>query len=65
MTMAPIKTKGGGTPKALRKSSTKRVRGRSESKVVAEFNRWMKANAKEVGAWARANTKRLTGKEIL
>jgi len=34
-------------------------------KSVAEFNRWLLANTVEVGKWARANTKRLKGKEIL
>ena len=32
---------------------------RRDSKTVAAFNRWLLANAQEVGKWARENTKRL------
>jgi hypothetical protein len=55
--------------KVARKSSTRRSKAtgktRRESKTVTEFTRWLAANGEEVGKWARENTKRLTGKEIL
>ncbi len=40
-------------------------RARHDSETVEQFNRWLLTNAKEVGKWARENTKRLTGKETL
>jgi hypothetical protein len=69
--MRPLPAKGVKAARrrsASRKSCNGASRGngaRRESKTVAEFNRWVTANAAAVEQWARANTKRLTGKEVL
>ncbi|HVT81272.1 MAG TPA: hypothetical protein VHM90_11510 [Phycisphaerae bacterium] len=54
--------KSGGASRRGMKRTSKRG---GNSKTVTEFNRWLAANGKDVGKWARANTKRLTGKETL
>jgi hypothetical protein len=38
---------------------------RRETKTQSDFRRWMAANAGKIGKWASANTKRLTGREVL
>jgi hypothetical protein len=53
------------TAKSAGRKSVKRAEARRESKTVAAFNQWLMANAEEVGKWARQNTKKLTGKDIL
>jgi hypothetical protein len=68
MTMAiqPVSRRRRSEPKTTpRKPRSKNCDSRRESKAVAEFERWALDNAKELGKWARQNTKRLTGKEIL
>ena len=62
----PKRTSEGFPQTRSRASGNKRgKRPRATTKTVNEFNQWVLENAKDVGKWARANTKRLTGKEIL
>jgi hypothetical protein len=52
-------------PRTPAQSAKKRGRRGPDSKVVKEFIQWTKDNAAEIGKWARANTKKLTGKEVI
>jgi hypothetical protein len=58
----PVKS---ASRKASANGSKHAGRARRDSETVEEFNHWLQTHAKEVGKWARENTKRLTGKEIL
>lgn len=45
--------------------ATKRAAKRKEPQTLAELNAWFAANKELVLARAKANTKRLTGREML
>lgn len=61
--MLIMKAKQAKPPK--RPTMAKRVAGGKEPQTLAELNAWFEANKDLVLSRAKANTKRLTGREIL